>query len=650
MRILTGVFAAALLVAGCTSKQETQQAEPPTLQLAANQIVIGERVTFAGKDGKPVTTRPGVYRVGTRGSDTLELYFGSATKPYLVRATTKQLNLARQQQGALKHAKAVLRVPSDAAREVWLCMPDGTVHGSAGIPDGARMRGDLLAQTTAQELATAYGPAQPALDIALTITAPTDNETCWNRIEPLRVTWAGGGALISVSLVQRVTQRAVRNQTVRLGQAAEFDIAHVDPGEYDVVLTDHMNGVTVHRGIRVVGAVQSLSCSDSHCAAIDSDGEVWVWGNAEFGQCGQHGSEFHWPGSEERDGPWEGHHNAYDIICRKPAKLGIRGVAVHCSPQCTYVISAESGGIVAYSSIGGSLKSRPPAGSTDPRPYPAPLNSGIVQMTFGTGRMLALKKENGTSYVYAGTSRVERYNSTEVVPLYLQDVVAIAGGRYHAIALCSDGSVWGWGSNENGQLGPWVHTEGSPRARRLWTLDEWDIDVRAVYCGHRQTCLLTGSKCYRFGSPRKLEDPAAEGIRSQPVAIYTGSATHMSVSSFHPTSEMSPHLILAHTGVTGAQGAFWKDLFCRGDNGKCALGSDDPQATRCKPRMPADVVVVASGAGFSTALCWDSGEPVIYGWGTNRWGCTGGEQPGWITWGPGNDGHTTHIPARSALR
>src|SRR3954466_16108036 len=35
----------------------------------------------------------------------------------------------------------------------------------------------------------------------------------------------------------------------------------------------------------------------------------------------------------------------------------------------------------------------------------------------------------------------------------LHNVVAVACGRRHAVALLQDGSVWAWGSNNSGQLG-----------------------------------------------------------------------------------------------------------------------------------------------------------------------------------------------------
>ena len=44
----------------------------------------------------------------------------------------------------------------------------------------------------------------------------------------------------------------------------------------------------------------------------------------------------------------------------------------------------------------------------------------------------------------------------------LSDVMAIAGGKYHSMALKNDGTVWTWGYNEYGQLGD--GTKGNNRS------------------------------------------------------------------------------------------------------------------------------------------------------------------------------------------
>lgn len=44
-------------------------------------------------------------------------------------------------------------------------------------------------------------------------------------------------------------------------------------------------------------------------------------------------------------------------------------------------------------------------------------------------------------------------SATPVQVSNLSDVAALAGGRFHSLALKSDGTVWAWGQNDSGQLG-----------------------------------------------------------------------------------------------------------------------------------------------------------------------------------------------------
>ena len=60
--------------------------------------------------------------------------------------------------------------------------------------------------------------------------------------------------------------------------------------------------------------------------------------------------------------------------------------------------------------------------------------------------------------------------------------MAIARGAYHSVALKSDGSLWAWGGNKQGQLGLGDHAERDIPTRvgagRHWAF---------VACGHGQT-------------------------------------------------------------------------------------------------------------------------------------------------------------------
>lgn len=50
------------------------------------------------------------------------------------------------------------------------------------------------------------------------------------------------------------------------------------------------------------------------------------------------------------------------------------------------------------------------------------------------------------------------FNVPRAVPT-LANVVAVAGGTYHSLALTSDGTVWTWSNNSQGQLGDATTTD-----------------------------------------------------------------------------------------------------------------------------------------------------------------------------------------------
>ena len=83
----------------------------------------------------------------------------------------------------------------------------------------------------------------------------------------------------------------------------------------------------------------------------------------------------------------------------------------------------------------------------------------IVAIAAGDLHNLALKSD-GTVYAWGANSAGQLGNGTFstfysfVMPVNnINGVVAIAAGGGHSLAIKSDGSVWAWGSNTSGQLG-----------------------------------------------------------------------------------------------------------------------------------------------------------------------------------------------------
>lgn len=108
-------------------------------------------------------------------------------------------------------------------------------------------------------------------------------------------------------------------------------------------------------------------------------------------------------------------------------------------------------------------------GSTTARAMPAQIAglTDIVELAAGENHALALQADGSVwawgynKYGQLGDNSTTARNSP--VKLAISDVIAIYAAQSgdHSLAICSDGSVWGWGRNGSGQLG-----DGSNKHRK----------------------------------------------------------------------------------------------------------------------------------------------------------------------------------------
>jgi len=221
----------------------------------------------------------------------------------------------------------------------------------------------------------------------------------------------------------------------------------------------------------------------SFCVVLKKDGTVWTWGANDGGQLG----------------------NGTNTHSSDPVRVSLleKIVAISASIVDTYedgtyaycLALKSDGSVWAWGSNGaGQLGD----GSTTDRntPYRIPGINNVVAVAAGgnprNGYSIVLKSD-GTVWAWGRNKEGELGNGTYIdrsTPsqvLNLFDIVAIAdGGWQHFLALKSDGTVWAWGDNVNGELG-----DGTNENRNIPTRVKKLSDIVAIGAGYDHSCAVS---------------------------------------------------------------------------------------------------------------------------------------------------------------
>jgi alpha-tubulin suppressor-like RCC1 family protein len=141
---------------------------------------------------------------------------------------------------------------------------------------------------------------------------------------------------------------------------------------------------------------------------------------------------------------------------------------------------------------------------TNERPTPAPVIGlqDIVAIAAGAEHSLALRRD-GTIWAWGRNEEGQLGEATRTVrttPVAvpgLVGVVAIAAGERHSLALLADGTVRAWGNNDNGQVG-----DGSDERLRLGPREVMGLgEVAAIAAGtHHSVALRRDGTAWAWGS------------------------------------------------------------------------------------------------------------------------------------------------------
>lgn len=256
--------------------------------------------------------------------------------------------------------------------------------------------------------------------------------------------------------------------------------------------------------------ITKLSGGGSHSLALRSDGTVWAWGDNSLGQLG--------------DGTTDDRHVPVQV-------QGLTNV-VAIAAGYNHSLAIKSDGSVWAWGANESGQLGVPASA--PRLTPAQVSgiSNAVAVTAGDGYQYSgggpttisfsvVARSDGSVWTWGnnfegqlgdGTSNNVRPTPAQVAGL--TGITAVAAGANHVLALRSDGTVWAWGDNDNGALGDTTRTDRKTPVQVVFL-----TGIQAIAAGYQHSLALRqdghvfGWGSYTYG---QLGFGSSAGVREFP--------------------------------------------------------------------------------------------------------------------------------------
>jgi len=232
----------------------------------------------------------------------------------------------------------------------------------------------------------------------------------------------------------------------------------------------------------------------------------------------------------------------------------------------------------------------------------------VIAVSAGLNHTMAIQSD-GSLWAWGrnvhgqlGIADIDTLTTTQHSPIHIMDNVAfVEAGRYHTMAIGTDGTLWGWGSNQYNMLGNNLLPQNQISPARIMN------DIVAVSIGGTRTMAI-----------RSCGSLFIWGEHWNEPTYIPGGASVMYSAPTHAINHVAAVAVGGwwHTSIIRIDGSLWT----WGGNYVGQLG-DGTTTGRRHPMHIMDNVALVSNSPWHTVVVQSDGS--LWAWGSNEYGQLG---------------------------